>query len=59
MNVAGRPVILMLAGEASGDQHGAQVAGALLHRWPEPRLLGLGGDSMASRGVEILAGLPR
>jgi lipid-A-disaccharide synthase len=53
----GRPVILMLAGEASGDLHGARVARALLHRWPEARLLGLGGERMAREGVELLAGL--
>jgi len=55
--MAGRPVILMLAGEASGDQHGAQVARALLRKWPKARLLGLGGDRMAARGVELLAEL--
>ena len=53
----GRPVILMLAGEASGDLHGALVARGLLRRWPQARLLGLGGDRMAREGVEILAGL--
>ena len=55
--MSGRPVILMLAGEASGDLHGAQVAGALRRRWPAARLLGLGGDRMAGEGVELLAGL--
>jgi len=59
MSVPGRPVILMLAGEASGDLHGAQVARALLRRWPEARLLGLGGERMAGEGVELLAGLDR
>lgn len=55
--MAGRPVILMLAGEASGDQHGAQVARALRRRWPQAQLLGLGGHGMAAQGVELLAGL--
>jgi lipid-A-disaccharide synthase len=55
--MSGRPVILMLAGEASGDLHGAQVARALLRRWPNARLLGLGGDRMAALGVDLLAGL--
>lgn len=53
----GRPVILMLAGEASGDQHGGKVARALRRRWPRARLLGLGGPQMAAQGVELLAGL--
>lgn len=51
------PTILLLAGEASGDHHGAQVADALLERCPDARLVGLGGPSMAARGVELLAGL--
>lgn len=51
------PTILLLAGEASGDQHGARVAAALRDRWPGARLLGLGGEKMAAQGVELLAGL--
>ncbi len=53
----GRPVILMLAGEASGDQHGAPLARALLGRWPHATLKGLGGNRMAAEGVELLAEL--
>ncbi|MGD8362602.1 MAG: lipid-A-disaccharide synthase, partial [Gemmatimonadota bacterium] len=53
----GRPVILMLAGEASGDLHGAGVARGLRRRWPDARLVGLGGDRMAREGVDLLAGL--
>jgi len=55
--MSGRPVILMLAGEASGDLYGAQVVRALLRRWPNARLLGLGGDGMAALGVDLMAGL--
>ncbi len=55
--MSGRPVILMLAGEASGDLHGAQVARALRARWPQATLLGLGGDRMAAAGVELFASL--
>ena len=53
------PTILMLAGEASGDQHGAGVARALKARWPGCRLLGLGGEAMRAEGVELLAHLDR
>lgn len=53
------PTILLLAGEASGDEHGAAVARALLERWPEATLLGLGGRRMEAAGVELLAGLDR
>lgn len=52
-----RPVILMLAGEPSGDLHGARVARALLRLLPEVRLVGLGGAGMAAEGVELMAGL--
>lgn len=51
------PVVFLSAGEESGDQHGARVARALLERWPEARLLGLGGPRMEAEGVELLAGL--
>ena len=47
----------MLAGEVSGDQHGAGVARALRRRLPNVRLLGLGGPLMEREGVELLAGL--
>ena len=51
------PVILLLAGEASGDLHGAHLARELKVHYPEARLLGLGGERMAAEGVELLAGL--
>jgi len=52
--MSGRPVILMLAGEVSGDLHGARVARNLLERWPSAKLLGLGGERMEETGMEIL-----
>lgn len=51
------PVILLLAGEPSGDLHGAALARALRDKWPRARLLGLGGERMAAAGVECMAGL--
>jgi lipid-A-disaccharide synthase len=50
-----RPTIFLSAGEPSGDLHGALVARALRTRYPEARLLGLGGSRMAAEGTEILA----
>lgn len=47
----------MLAGEASGDAHGARVAREIRRRWPGARLVGLGGEGMAEMGVDLLAGL--
>ncbi len=52
-----RPVFLLLAGEASGDQHGAHLARALRVRFPSARLLGTGGERMEAEGVERVAGL--
>lgn len=51
--------ILIMAGEASGDQHGAQLAGALRSLAPDVELLGLGGKRMQAAGVELLAGIER
>lgn len=53
------PTILLLAGEASGDQHAAALARELRAVWPGVRLLGTGGPGMAEQGVELLAGLDR
>ena len=53
----GAPTILLLAGETSGDLHGARLARALKRRIPGVRLVGLGGPDMAAEGVELLAGL--
>jgi lipid-A-disaccharide synthase len=51
------PRILILAGEPSGDMHGARLARALRARWPEAELYGLGGPRMQREGVELYAGL--
>jgi lipid-A-disaccharide synthase len=50
-----RPRIFLSAGEPSGDLHGAAVARAILQRWPEAELYGLGGDLMRAAGVRLLA----
>ena len=51
------PVVFIAAGEESGDLHGAALARALRERFPEARLIGLGGGRMEAAGVELLAGL--
>ncbi len=48
---------MILAGEASGDAHGARVAAEVRRRWPRAELVGLGGERMAAAGVQLLAGL--
>ncbi|MEX2466525.1 MAG: lipid-A-disaccharide synthase [Gemmatimonadota bacterium] len=49
--------VFLLAGEPSGDHHGAALARALKDRFPDLRLTGLGGPRMRAEGVELLAGL--
>src|SRR4029078_11144486 len=44
---------LMVAGEASGDMYGAQVARSLFKRFPECQIYGLGGAQMRSAGVQL------
>ncbi len=57
--MSAEPTVFLSAGEASGDQHGAELARALRARLPGARLAGLGGSAMASAGVELLADLDR
>ena len=45
---------MIVAGEASGDLHGATLARALRALAPGARLYGMGGRSMAAEGVELL-----
>jgi len=52
---ARRPVVMLSAGEASGDLHGGALAAALRKLAPEARLFGMGGERMAAAGVELLA----
>ena len=46
---------MLVAGEASGDLHGATLARALRELRPGCRLIGMGGRDMAREGVELLA----
>jgi lipid-A-disaccharide synthase len=48
------PRLLIVAGEASGDLHGASLARAILAEAPGTRLCGVGGDGMERAGVELL-----
>jgi len=47
--------IMIVAGEASGDLHGATLCRALRALAPERRLVGMGGERMAAAGLERLA----
>ena len=48
------PQIMIVAGEASGDLHGANLAKAIRELAPEVSVCGMGGEAMAAQGVEIL-----
>ncbi|HYA72353.1 MAG TPA: lipid-A-disaccharide synthase [Roseiarcus sp.] len=53
------PRILILAGEASGDLHGANLAKSLAQLYPGVELEGLGGAKMQAAGVRLLSGIER
>jgi lipid-A-disaccharide synthase len=46
--------IMLVAGEASGDLHGAALCRALRDRAPQARLFGMGGARMAAAGMDVL-----
>lgn len=48
--------ILVVAGEASGDQHAAALVAQLQARRPELRFFGMGGPALAERAVDLLYG---
>jgi lipid-A-disaccharide synthase len=48
------PVIIMVAGEASGDLHGAQVIKALRNRHPHMTIRAVGGEAMAAAGADLI-----
>ena len=48
------PTFLVVAGEASGDLHGARVIEALRRRVPGARFAGMGGPRMREAGLEPL-----
>jgi lipid-A-disaccharide synthase len=51
------PIILMVAGEASGDAHGAELICAIKEKQPQARIIGVGGPRMAAAGQEQLLDL--
>jgi lipid-A-disaccharide synthase len=46
--------VLIIAGEASGDLHGANLAAAMKAQAPELTILGAGGPRMRAAGVELV-----
>ncbi len=48
------PLVVMVAGEASGDQHGAHLIRELKKRRPDLRVAAVGGRAMQAAGAEIV-----
>lgn len=48
--------VLVVAGEASGDQHAADAVAALRKLRPDLRFFGMGGPKLAAQGVELIHG---
>ena len=53
MSAAGRTVLLV-AGEASGDMHGAELVAALRRNAPQLEVWGVGGERLRQAGMHIL-----
>jgi len=49
------PCLVLSAGEASGDLHGATLSAAVRKQAPDWRLIGIGGPRMAAAGVQLVA----
>lgn len=54
MSAADAPAIMLAAGEASGDLHGAALCRGLAALAPGCRLFGMGGAHMAEAGMEVV-----
>lgn len=48
------PSVLVIAGESSGDRHGADVVREFIKRHPKSAFFGIGGRRLAEEGVEII-----
>lgn len=48
--------VMVVAGEASGDQHAAALLAALKARVPGLRAFGMGGQKLAAQGMELIHG---
>lgn len=48
--------IMVVTGEASGDQHASDLVAELQRRRPELRFFGMGGPKLAARNVELIYG---
>ena len=54
LSSSSNPRILIVAGEASGDAHGARLVAAIKEQEPQAQFFGVGGEALAAQGVRIL-----
>ncbi len=54
---AGKPKLLIVAGDPSGDLHASRLVSAIRARAPEARVLAAGGPRMREAGAEMVASL--
>jgi lipid-A-disaccharide synthase len=47
--------IMIISGESSGELYGALLANALKSKWPDVRIIGIGGQRMSEAGVELVS----
>ena len=50
---------MIVAGEASGDMHGARLCAAVCALAPDTRIFGMGGEPMRAAGADLLADVSR
>ena len=53
MNSSKNPHVMLLAGEASGDAHGAEVVHELKKLHPDIRISGMGSSEFRRAGVDV------
>jgi lipid-A-disaccharide synthase len=56
---AGRPDLLVVAGEHSGDQHASRMVRGLGKRTPQPAVVAVGGEALENAGAQLLFDLTR
>jgi lipid-A-disaccharide synthase len=54
MTISHHKCVMMIAGEVSGDHHGAKVVAALRKRQPNIFFTGIGGAAMRAQGVRVM-----
>jgi lipid-A-disaccharide synthase len=52
--ITSQPCVAIIAGEASGDQHGAKLVRAMRKKQPELFFCGIGGPELSQAGVRIV-----